>query len=162
MWFYIPDPISDIQMWQTWQRNAFYRFFAPWREQSNTGNDKNQRVLMHVRRSVDNVHLWPLQHRHSFFLWLFHGRFSMVLSDFCIHGVSKAPPGTTKMNAFWCIFAGRSTACVWRISWRIKIKLGRKQKMINFRAICKPRNDFFTFSRDLEKNVFKKAICEYG
>ena len=39
-------------------------------------------------------------------------RFSTILSDFCIHGVSKATPGITKMNAFLCIFAGRSTACV--------------------------------------------------
>ena len=39
-------------------------------------------------------------------------RFSTILSDFCIHGVSKATPGMTKMNAFLSIFAGRSTACV--------------------------------------------------
>ena len=39
-------------------------------------------------------------------------RFSTILSDFGIHGVSKATPGMTKMNAFLCIFAGRSTACV--------------------------------------------------
>ena len=90
----------------------FERILHPWREQSNSGNDKNQRVLMHVRRSIDNVRFWPLQHRHSYFLWLFNGKFSMILSDFCIHGVSKATPGTTKANAFWCNFAGRSTACV--------------------------------------------------
>ena len=46
------------------------------------------------------------------FLWLFNGKFSMILSDFCIHGVRKATPVTTKANAFWCNFAGRSTACV--------------------------------------------------
>ena len=33
----------------------FERISHPWREQSNTGNDKHQRVLMHVRRSIDNV-----------------------------------------------------------------------------------------------------------
>ena len=42
----------------------------------------------------------------------FNGKFLMILSDFCIHGVSKATPGTTKANAFWCNFAGRSTARV--------------------------------------------------
>ena len=35
----------------------FSAIFAPWLEQSNTGNDKSQRVLMHVRWSVDNVRL---------------------------------------------------------------------------------------------------------
>ena len=90
----------------------FERILHPWHEQSNSGNDKNQRVLMHVRRSIDNVPFWPLQDRHSYFLWLFNGKFSMILSDFCIHGVRKATPVTTKANAFWCNFAGRSTACV--------------------------------------------------
>ena len=33
----------------------FERILHPWRQQSNNGNDKNQRVLMHFRRSVDNV-----------------------------------------------------------------------------------------------------------
>ena len=46
------------------------------------------------------------------FLWWFYGKFSMILSDFCMHGVRKATPVTTKANAFWCNFAGRSTACV--------------------------------------------------
>ena len=32
------------------------------------------------------------------------------------HGVSKATPGTTKMNACWCMFAGRSTTCVFVIA----------------------------------------------
>ena len=38
-----------------------------------------------------------------------------IFSDFdvfFIHCVSKATPGTTKMNAFWCIFASQATACV--------------------------------------------------
>ena len=83
-----------------------------WHEQSNSGNDKNQRVLMHVRRSIDNVRFWPLQLRHSYFLWWFYVKISVILSDFCIHGVRKATPVTTKANAFWCNFAGRSTACV--------------------------------------------------
>ena len=90
----------------------FERILHPWRQQSNSGNDKNQRVLMHVRRSIDNVRFWPLQLRHSYFLWWFYGKISMILSDFCIHGVRKATPVTTKANAFWCNFAGRSTACV--------------------------------------------------
>ena len=47
-----------------------------------------------------------------FFCGYFDGKCSMILIDFCIHGVSKATPGTTKANAFWCNFAGRSTACV--------------------------------------------------
>ena len=84
----------------------------PWREQSNSGNNKNQRVLMHVRTSTDHVRFEPLQLRHSYFLWWFYGKISMILSDFCIHGVRKATPVTTKANAFWCNFAGRSTACV--------------------------------------------------
>ena len=90
----------------------FERFLDPWREQSNTGNDKNERVLMHFRRSVDDACSWPLQDRASYFLWSFCNEFSTILNDFCIHGVSKATPGTTKMNAIWCIFAGQATACV--------------------------------------------------
>ena len=86
--------------------------FASWREQSNTGNDKNERVLMHFCRSVDGVCFWPLQYRASYFLWLFCGEFSTSLNNFCIHGVSKATPRTTKRNAFPCIFACRWTACV--------------------------------------------------
>ena len=39
----------------------------------------------------------------------------MILDDFerfCIHGVKKATLGRTKINVFWCIFAGHSTAYV--------------------------------------------------
>ena len=90
----------------------FERFLHPWREQSNTWNDKNERVFMHFRRSVDGVCLLPLQHRASYFSWSLCSEFSTIFSDFGIHGVSKATPGTTKMNAIWCIFAGQATACV--------------------------------------------------
>ena len=47
----------------------FERISHPWHEQSNCGNNKNQRVLMHVRTSTDNVRFEPLQLRHSYFLW---------------------------------------------------------------------------------------------
>ena len=93
----------------------FYDFWAilhAWREQSNTGSDKNECVSIHFRRSVDGTCFWPMQHRASYFLWSFCSEFSTILSNFCIHGVSKATPGTTKMNAIWCIFAGQATACV--------------------------------------------------
>ena len=93
----------------------FYDFWAilhAWREQSNTGSDKNECVSIHFRRSVDGTCFWPLQHRASYFLWSFCSEFSTILSNFCIHGVSKATPGTTKMNAICCIFAGQATACV--------------------------------------------------
>ena len=33
----------------------FERILHPWREQSNTGNDKNERVFMRFRRSSDGV-----------------------------------------------------------------------------------------------------------
>ena len=33
----------------------FERILHPWREQSNTGNDKNERVFMHFRTSADGV-----------------------------------------------------------------------------------------------------------
>ena len=50
--------------------------------------------------------------RRRIFLWSVCGEFCTIFSDFCIHGVNKATPGTTKMNVFPCIFAGRATACV--------------------------------------------------
>ena len=37
--------------------------------------------------------------------------FTDFLSVFSIHGMSKATPETTKMNAFWRIFASQATAC---------------------------------------------------
>ena len=78
----------------------FERFLHPWREQSNTWNDKNERIFMHFRRSSDGVCLLPLQHRASYFSWSLRNEFSTIFSDFGIHGVSKATPGTTKANAF--------------------------------------------------------------
>ena len=50
-----------IILW--WIFDDFEHFLHPWREQSNTGNDKNERNLMHFRRSSDGVRFWPLQHR---------------------------------------------------------------------------------------------------
>ena len=90
----------------------FERFLHPWREQSNTWNNKNERVFMHFRRSVHGVCLLPLQYRASYFSWSLCSEFSTIFSEFGIHGVSKAKPGTTKMNTFWCLFAGQATACV--------------------------------------------------
>ena len=94
--------------WFSW----FWAILHPWREQSNTGSDKNECVSIHFRRSVDGACFWPMQHRDSYFLWSFCNEFSTILSTFCIHDVSKATPGRTKMNAIWCIFAGQATACV--------------------------------------------------
>ena len=90
----------------------FWAILHPWREQSNTGSDKNECVSIHFRRSVDGACFWPMQHRASYFLLSFCHDFSTILNNFCIHGVSKATPGTTKMNAFWCIFAGQATVWV--------------------------------------------------
>ena len=67
---------------------------------------------MHFCRSLDGVRFWPLQHRASHFLWSFCGEFSTILSDFCVHGGSKAKPGTTKMSAFWRTFARQATTCI--------------------------------------------------
>ena len=50
--------------------------------------------------------------RASYFSWSLCSEFSTIFSDFGIHGVSKATPGTTKMNAISCLFAGQATACV--------------------------------------------------
>ena len=97
-------PIDDFR--------RFWAILHPWREQSNTGSDKNECVSIHFRRSVDGACFWPMQHRDSYFLWSFCNEFSTILSTFCIHDVSKATPGMTKMNAIWCIFAGQATACV--------------------------------------------------
>ena len=101
-WFWI-DLIQNLTFWA---------ILHPWREQSNTGSDKNECVSIHFRRSVDGACFWPMQHRDSYFLWSFCNEFSTILSTFCIHDVSKATPGITKMNAIWCIFAGQATACV--------------------------------------------------
>ena len=101
----------------------FERISHPWREQSNTGNDKHQRVLMHVRRSIDNVRCWPLQHRHSYFLWWFHGKISMILNDFCIHGVRKATPVRQKRTRFHVI-----------------LQVGRRRA---FLSIARPESIFF-------------------
>ena len=46
------------------------------------------------------------------FLWSFCVEFSTILSDFCVHGGSKATPRTTKMIAFWRIFARQATTCI--------------------------------------------------
>ena len=94
--------------WFSW----FWAILHPWREQSNTGSDKNECVSIHFRRSVDGACFWPMQHRASYFLWLFCNEFSTILNTFWIHDVSKAIPVMTKMNAIWCIFAGQATACV--------------------------------------------------
>ena len=93
--------------WFSW----FWAILHPWREQSNTGSDKNECVSIHFRRSVDGACFWPMQHRASYFLWLFCNEFSTILNTFWIHDVSKAIPVMTKMNAIWCIFAGQATAC---------------------------------------------------
>ena len=41
----------------------YERFLHPWREQSNTGNDKNERVSMHFCRSGAGEYFWPLRDR---------------------------------------------------------------------------------------------------
>ena len=79
-----------------------------------------------------DVRVWPLQYRASYFLWLFYGKFSMILSDFYIHGVSKATRGRIKMNAFCCIVAGRSTTCVVD-HCNIGIRIVCGYFMVNFR-----------------------------
>ena len=82
----------------------FEGILHPWREQSDTGNDRNERLFMHFRTSAGDARVWPLQNRASYFLWSFFGEFLTFLKDFCIHDVSKAKAGTTKMTAFLCIF----------------------------------------------------------
>ena len=53
-----------------WIFDDFEQFLHPWREQSNTGNDKNERNLMHFCRSSDGVRFWPLQQRRACFFVL--------------------------------------------------------------------------------------------
>ena len=52
------------------------------------------------------------------------------------------------------------TCDVWWIFWKINTKFGRK-KLINFRAICTQVSRFYSFLRDLEKNVIPETIWEY-
>jgi len=44
----------------------FEQFLHSWREQRNTGNDTNERVLMHFRKSSSGVRFWQLQKMNAF------------------------------------------------------------------------------------------------
>ena len=71
------EQICSVQFVNIFRR---FRFWHPDREQSNTGNDKNERNLMHFRRSSDGVRFWQLQNRGPFFLCSFCGDFKFILA----------------------------------------------------------------------------------
>ena len=79
-----PSFVFFVILW--WIFGDFDLFFHPWREQSNTGNAKNQRVLMHFHKSSDGMRFWSLQYRYSRFFvvvlrWILIN-FDVILHDF--------------------------------------------------------------------------------
>ncbi len=79
--------------------------------------------------------------RASHFLWSFCDEFSTILNNFCIHGVSKATAGTTKMTAFLCIF----------------ISLRRRA----FLTIAKPEVTFFRAHFKLDLEAFSVIFARF-
>ena len=152
----------------------FWAILHTWRKQSNTGNDKSERVLMQFCRSVDGVRFWALHDRNLFFFMLisrwFVMHFGVILHDFelpsgsliSMYVWSSKQLKTRNFHHFLKRFLrwkNRVTRDVWWIFWKINIKFGRKQ-MIRFVVICTPVSCFLIFSRDLENNVIPVTIWE--
>ena len=122
--------------------NDFERFLHPWREQSNTGNDKSERVLMLFCRSVDGVRFWALHDGNLCFFMLisrwFVMHFGVLLYDFelpsgsliSIYEWSSKQLKTRNFHHFLKRFLrwkNHVIGDVWWISWKIRIKFGRKK-----------------------------------
>ena len=128
----------------------FWAILHPWRAQSNTGNDKSERVLMQFCRSVDGVRFWALRDRNSCFFMLisrwFVLHFGLILHDFelpsgsliSVYESSSKQLKTRNFHHFLKRFLrwkNRVIGDVWWIFWKMNTKFGRK-KVIHFVVIC--------------------------